>query len=153
VEWIALAVSAALVIALIVVSRQAASAARDVEFVRRRTTDRIYELSAMVNQLDADVRRLKLQAKLGGDIRFTKDLRIDELMDVHEAAPEVLAGFHIGGCASCSVEPDMTLEQAAQARGANLSAVLHSLNGLLDGQRTLPASSASGLLQIQNARN
>jgi hypothetical protein len=43
----------------------------------------------------------------------------------------VLAGYHIGGCASCAVDGSLSLDEAVVTSGGQLEPLLVALNGLV----------------------
>jgi hypothetical protein len=66
-----------------------------------------------------------------GGLKVTGDMTVDEIALTHPHAAEVLAGFHIGGCASCAVDGSTRLEDAIVASGGQLEPVLVALNTLI----------------------
>ena len=152
-EWILLGLVAITGMAAVVLWQRASAIEKELNYVRRRSQDQIYELSDMVNDLTGQVTRLAIQVRpLAGDVRFRPDLRMDELIELHEAAPEVLAGFHIGGCDSCAVEPHATLAEVAQEKNMPVEILVGALNDLIDGKTSSRPAEVSGLLQIQSSR-
>ncbi|MCS6801721.1 MAG: hypothetical protein RMM58_11470 [Chloroflexota bacterium] len=155
-NWIELIMIAAVGVAALWAFRRTTRLEKEIEYVRRRATDQIDDLSEEVERLRTELRRLRVAVRTGGTLRFTPDLRIDELADIHPEAPAVLASFHIGGCQSCAVDGGETLAGAVRARGANLDQVLAALNALLEPDNAARAELAKigpgGLLQIQTGR-
>ena len=75
---------------------------------------------------------LKFQLlQLKGELKVTPDMKIGEVVALHPQAGQVLAGFHLGGCSSCSVDNDQSLAEAAALNSRELSPILVALNGLL----------------------
>lgn len=147
----------ALVIVAFVAFNQIRGLNKEIDFVRRRSLDHTSDLAEEILKLQEDVRKLRLQTRMGGGtIRFTPDVRIDELTAIHPAATDVLASFHIGGCSDCAVDDADTLAGAAREKGVELDKLLGALNGLLDPNgktvETLEKIGTSGLLQIQSTR-
>lgn len=83
--------------------------------------------------------------KATGNLRFDPNITLAHLYQAEPRAQAVLAGFHIGGCASCAVDKDVTLAEAVQERGAELELVLTALN-------TLPANGEETDLRMPNVR-
>lgn len=83
--------------------------------------------------------------KTTGRLRFDPDRSLSDLFQTEPRAQAVLAAFHIGGCASCQVDENHSLAQAASERGADLDRVLAALN-------TLPANGGEPDLRIPNVR-
>jgi len=52
-------------------------------------------------------------------------------MSIHPQAQQVLAGFHLGGCSSCSVDERQSLSEAAAVNGRELEPILAALNTLV----------------------
>jgi hypothetical protein len=130
---------------------------KEIDFVRRRSLDHTSDLAEEILKLQDEVRKLRVQSRMGGGtLKFTPDVRIDELSAIHPAATDVLASFHIGGCSDCAVDDSDTLAGAAREKGVELETLLTALNGLLepDGKtaKDLERIGTSGLLQIQTSR-
>jgi hypothetical protein len=66
-------------------------------------------------------------------------MTVREAQRLHPQTEQVLAAFHLGGCSSCAVDPDVTLAEAGRQRGIDSAQLLASLNQLLG-----PASQANG---------
>ena len=66
-----------------------------------------------------------------GELQVTGDMTVDEVTLLHPQAPAVLAGFHIGGCASCAVDGSTRLEEAVAQNGGHLEPLLVALNELI----------------------
>jgi hypothetical protein len=67
-----------------------------------------------------------------GTLKVTGDMTVDQVSALHPQAAAVLAGFHIGGCASCAVDGSTRLEEAIAANGDSLQPVLVALNDLVN---------------------
>jgi hypothetical protein len=68
---------------------------------------------------------------LKGELKITPEMTIDEINGMHSQAAQVLAGFHIGGCSSCSVDGYQVLGEAVMANGRELEPILVALNNLV----------------------
>ena len=68
--------------------------------------------------------------RLEGDAAIAPDMTIREVLLAHPQAEQVLAGFHLGGCDHCAVEPDETLAQACARNGVDLHALVGNLTVL-----------------------
>jgi hypothetical protein len=85
--------------------------------------------SAEANQ--QEIMRLKYEAlRQAGNLTVTGATTVDEITMLHPQAAAVLAGFHIGGCASCAVDGSTRLEEAVAANGGQLEPLLVALNTL-----------------------
>jgi hypothetical protein len=82
-----------------------------------------------------------------GELAVTEDMSIDQINSLHPQAPRVLAGYHIGGCASCAVDGYTTLGEAMAGKGKELKSALAALNALVaEGDRLVPEEQ----LQVSN---
>jgi hypothetical protein len=66
-----------------------------------------------------------------GTARFTPEMTARTAMLLHPQVNEILAGFHLGGCSDCAIEPDETLAQICTERGIALDTLLGNLNMLV----------------------
>ena len=79
-----------------------------------QTNSRVYHLRREIEEKQeaAHENHLKLKfelLKLSGNLEITPEMRIDEVIAAHPQAQQVLAGFHLGGCSSCSIDDNQTL--------------------------------------------
>ena len=65
-----------------------------------------------------------------GDARFSPQMTVRAATLLHPQAQQILAGFHLGGCSSCAVEPGDTLAEICASRGVNEAELLANLNQL-----------------------
>jgi hypothetical protein len=101
-----------------------------------QTNSRIYnlrrELEERQEKAQHELTALKVEIiKLKGELAITPETRIGELPLMHPQALQVLAGFHLGGCASCSVDEGQTLGEAAAVNGREIEPILLALNTLI----------------------
>jgi hypothetical protein len=85
-----------------------------------------------------------------GNLKVTGDTTVDEVMSMHPQAAALLAGFHIGGCASCAVDGSTRLEEAVSGHGGQLEPLLVALNDLVTQAGDLPLPEER--LRIPNVR-
>jgi len=85
------------------------------------------ELEDVATQLHVDMLRRS------GDAHFSPQMTVRAATLLHPQAQQILAGFHLGGCSSCAVEPDETLAELCAARGVDETELLANLNQLLGG--------------------
>lgn len=71
--------------------------------------------------------RVELMRQTGA-VHVTPEMTVREVQMLHPQAGQVLAGFHLGGCSSCAVEPDDTLARLSADHNVNLDQLLSSLN-------------------------
>lgn len=101
-----------------------------------RTNSRVYdlrrELLEMQQTAQQETMGLRFQLlKLQGELKVTPDMKIGEIVALHPQAEQVLAGFHLGGCASCATDPGQSLSEAIGAYGRELEPILVALNTLI----------------------
>ena len=63
---------------------------------------------------------------------FNLDMTIAEAMQVHPRVSEVLAAFHLGGCAHCHINQVETLGQVCQGYGVDSNTLLEVLEDLME---------------------
>lgn len=66
-----------------------------------------------------------------GSLHFSPEMTVREATRIHPQVQQVLAGFHVGGCDSCAVEPDETLAQICAEKGVAVESLLGTLNILV----------------------
>lgn len=101
-----------------------------------QTNSRIYNLRRELQEAQEKAGReamgLKFQLlKLQGELSVTPEMKIGEILAVHPLAEQVLAGFHIGGCAGCLVDGRQSLAEVAAVNGLELEPILAALNTLI----------------------
>jgi hypothetical protein len=75
---------------------------------------------------------LKFQLlKAQGELKVTPEMKMSEIVTIHPQAEQVLAGFHLGGCSSCSFDPRQSLGEVAAVNGRELEPILVALNSLV----------------------
>ncbi len=84
-----------------------------------------------IEALETELRSVKnqLRAAQGGGLYYA-DMTMEEALNLDPRVQQVLGGFHIGGCDSCAVSPDETLERAAMLNNQDPDKVLTALNKL-----------------------
>lgn len=89
------------------------------------------DLRQLREELSETKAQLRVELMLGNhNTAFTPAMTVREAQLLHSQAAQVLAGYHLGGCSSCAVEPDATLAAICQEQGRDLSQLLATLNGL-----------------------
>jgi hypothetical protein len=69
--------------------------------------------------------------KAKGELKVTPDMKMSEIVSIHPQAQQVLAGFHLGGCSSCSFDPRQSLSEVTAVNGRPLEPILLALNTLI----------------------
>lgn len=108
-----------------------------------QVNSRVYQLRQTTQEGQEDLKQevLKLRFELlkqKGQLYITEDMTLDEVALTHPQAMQVLAGFHIGGCMSCSVNGSQPLGQAISMNGRELGPILVALNNLVQENETVP---------------
>jgi hybrid cluster-associated redox disulfide protein len=108
------------------------SSTRRLDRYNRALFDANDELRRLREEMTTAVAELRVEIKrTTGVLRFEPQMTIREAQIIHPQTQQVLAGFHLGGCSSCAVDPGDTLVQACTEHGIDVNTVLHNLNLLL----------------------
>jgi hypothetical protein len=103
------------------------------------------EIRALREELTATSAELRVAvARQTGTLQFTPEMTVREAQLVHPQVQQVLAGFHLGGCSSCAVEPDDTLGTVAAGKGVALDQLLGTLNLLVTPAEAAQAAANGG---------
>jgi hybrid cluster-associated redox disulfide protein len=89
-----------------------------------------------------------IQRQSGGLV-IDRSVKIAEAIAIEPRMRDVLAQFHLGGCSSCGINEEDTIEQAAMRHGVDLERLMAALTALSHGKelsvrKTLP----NDLLQL-----
>jgi hybrid cluster-associated redox disulfide protein len=146
---VALAAFAALGIAIITLLRQRSwrEALRDAQRRLYLTQARLNELESLAQKELQTVRTL--MRRQSGDLSFEPTMKIADAIAIDPRVREVLARFHLGGCSSCAINEEHTIEQAALSYGVDLERLMATLTALGSGQEARPSNpQPGGLLQL-----
>jgi hybrid cluster-associated redox disulfide protein len=118
------------------------------------TQRRLYLAQARLNELESTVvkelqtLRVAIRRQSGASL-LEPTMKIADVIAVEPRAREVLAQFHLGGCSSCAINEDETIEQAATNYGINIEHLMAALESLGNGEPSPSSSSRPGrLLQL-----
>ncbi len=94
--------------------------------------------------------RVELKQR-SGDLAFQPEMTVREAQMLHPQVQQILAGFHLGGCNHCAVEPDDTLANICAEHGLDLNELIGNLNLLMVGANgrqpnPLPMHTAASLI-------
>lgn len=90
------------------------------------------EMQEAQEKAEQEMTALKVQLlKATGELKITPEMKMSEIVAVHPQAQQVLAGFHMGGCSSCSFDPRQSLGEVAAVNGRELEPILVALNSLV----------------------
>jgi len=111
-----------------------------------RVNSRVYHLRQALEEAQEKANQEHMALKyeilqLKGDLKITPEMQIGEIISIHPQAQQLLAGFHIGGCSSCSVDNTQSLNEAVSQNGRAIEPILMALNTLINesnGQPTPP---------------
>jgi hypothetical protein len=90
-----------------------------------KTREQLGELENETELLKQKLRSLNKNEDL-----YHADMTIGQAIALDPHVAEILGAFHIGGCSSCTVNPDDTLAHAAISNGQEAEKVLLALNKL-----------------------
>lgn len=115
---------------------------------------RLYLAQARLNELEShmqkelSVLRSLMQRQSGGPL-FDPSMRIADAIAIDSRVREVLAQFHLGGCSSCAINEEDTIEQAARSYGVDVDRLIAALTVLSNGQEpAIDTPRRSNLLQL-----
>lgn len=130
-DIIALATAIAAIVLAWRASRQNADLSAKIDRLQSTVFQTRIDLRDMEERLENRIGVLDVAVQRAtGEYRFDPKMPLVELYEIEPRAQNVLAAFHIGGCASCAVDESESLEQAVNERGANLDRVLAALSSL-----------------------
>ena len=90
------------------------------------------EMQEAQEKAEQEMMTLKFQLlQAQGELKVTPEMKIGEIVAIHPQAEQVLAGFHLGGCSSCSFDSRQTLGEVAAVNGRELEPILVALNNLV----------------------
>jgi hybrid cluster-associated redox disulfide protein len=115
---------------------------------------RLYLAQARLNELEDTVQKelhalRSLTRRQSGNPVFDPSLRIADAIAIDPRVRDVLAQFHLGGCSSCAINEEHTIEQAAMSYGVDLERLMAALAALSNGQESVMDTPRRGnLLQL-----
>ena len=90
------------------------------------------EMQEAQEKAEQEMMALKFQLlKVQGELKVTPEMKMGEIMAIHPQAEQVLAGFHLGGCSSCSFDSRQTLGEVAAVNSRDVQPILVALNSLV----------------------
>lgn len=132
ISWLALLMSLAAVAYAWKLQQELQTATRRLDRYNRAlftANDELRQLREALHETKAQL-RVEIMQGHQGTPAFTPTMTVREAQLLHGQAAQILAGFHLGGCQSCAVEPDATLAQICRDQGRDLPQLLATLNGL-----------------------
>jgi hybrid cluster-associated redox disulfide protein len=120
----------------------------------RDTQRRLYLAQARLNELESTMQkelqglRALMRRQSGGSL-FEPSMKIADAIAIDPRVRAVLAQFHLGGCSSCAINEEHTIEQAAMSYGVDLERLMTALITLSSGQEASATTlGQGGLLQL-----
>lgn len=90
------------------------------------------EMQESQEKAEYEMMQLKFELlKAKGELKVTPDMKMSEIVAIHPQAQQVLAGFHLGGCSSCSFDPRQSLSEVTAVNGRPVEPILLALNTLI----------------------
>jgi hypothetical protein len=101
-----------------------------------QVNSRVYKLRQEVQETqekgEQELLALRFQLlRAQGELKVTPEMKMSEIVAIHPQAEQVLAGFHLGGCSSCSFDPRQSLGEVTAVNGRDIQPILVALNGLV----------------------
>lgn len=133
-------------------SGELATAERRLDRYNKALFDANDEIRRLREEMSEGMARLHVEVMAGAHAAaFRPETTVREAQLLHGQAVEVLAGFHLGGCSHCAVEPDETLAQVCAAHGVDEELLLVNLNALLaNGNGEMPHGEAASRVKLPN---
>jgi hybrid cluster-associated redox disulfide protein len=120
----------------------------------REAQRRVYLVQARLNELEQTVQhelqvlRARLRQQSGGTL-VEPTMKLADAIALDPRIRDVLARFHLGGCSSCAVNEEHTIEQAARSYGVDLDRLMAAITTLSDEPEPSPKAPEGGnLLQL-----
>jgi hybrid cluster-associated redox disulfide protein len=115
---------------------------------------RLYLAQARLNELESTVQK-ELQTlrsmlrRQSGNPLFEPSMKIAEAIAIDPHVRDILAQFHLGGCSSCAINEEHTIEQVALSYGVDLDRLMVALTAPSNGEEPEPPVRRHGsLLQL-----
>src|SRR5262247_1471671 len=112
---------------------------------------RLYLAQARLNELENTVQKEQqalqsMRRRQSGGPLFEPSMKIADAIAIDPRIRDVLAQFHLGGCSSCAINEEHTIEQVAMNYGVDLDRLMVALTVLSNGQELVPPTPQHGSL-------
>lgn len=110
------------------------------------------ELIEKIDGLKKEILELRVDIKrTSGDLRVTKETTIAEALLIDARVKDVLEGFNIGGCSTCSLSDRETLEEAAASYGLNVDDLTTAIDQAIGNGESgpLPADTPAAAIELE----
>jgi len=132
IAWLALGVALAALGYAWKLNQELETAGRRLDRYNKALFDANDETRRLQERLQDETARLRVALRRQTpELAFSSEMSVREALIMHPQTEEVLAGFHMGGCDHCAVEPDETLAQAATHAGVDVQRLVGTLNLLV----------------------
>lgn len=115
---------------------------------------RLYVAQARLNELESFLQkelqtlRALVRQQSGGTL-YVPTMKIADAIAIDPRVRDTLAQFHLGGCSSCAINEEHSIEQAAASYGIDLGRLMAALAALGDGSEAPSSpSQPARLLQL-----
>lgn len=109
--------------------QELAQVTRRLDRYNRSLFDANDEIRRLREELAVNTAQLRVELmRQTGALHITPEMTVREVQMLHPQAGQVLAGFHLGGCSNCAVEPDDTLAKLSADHNVDMQQLLSSLN-------------------------
>jgi hybrid cluster-associated redox disulfide protein len=112
---------------------------------------RLYLVQARLNELENTMQRelqvlRALARQRSGSPVLESTMKIADAIALDPRIRDVLAQFHLGGCSSCAIDEEHTIEQAALSYGIDVDRLMAALTSLGHEQEPLSRVHGTGNL-------
>ena len=141
--WLALLVGVSALAYAWKLNQELNAATRRLDRYNRALFDANDEMRRLREEMAATTAQLRVECKQRtGDYSFQPAMTVREAQLLHPQVQQILAGFHLGGCNHCAVEPDDTLAKVCAENGLDLNVLLTNLNVLVNRSNGHPVDAS-----------
>lgn len=152
VAWIALVIAVVAFGFVWKLNSELATASRRLDRYNKALFDANDEIRRLREEMEEETARLRVALRQQqGEVLFTPEMTVREVLMTHPQAGEILANFHLGGCSHCALEPNDKLVDACREHGVDLNSVVGNLNLLAQAsQQSGVGNGAPQLVKLPN---
>jgi len=110
------------------------------------------EFIEKIDGLRKELLKLRVDVKrASGDLGITKETTIAEALMIDERVKDVLEAFNIGGCSTCSLSDQESLEEAAASYGLDVNEMTAAIEKAIrsNGSEPLPAEPPAATIELE----
>jgi hypothetical protein len=149
VAWLALGIALAALGYAWKLNQELETAGRRLDRYNKALFDTNDELRRVQERLQDESARLRVALRRQASTPpFSPEMTVREALLMHPQTEQVLAGFHLGGCDHCAVEPDATLAQASAQAGIDVQQLVGNLNLLVSRSAAIGEAQAVKLPNV-----